>query len=89
MDILNRYGKVLHELWKRDESMREIDVSVQQMIKKVEARESELNALPSPYRCVPKAKETFIMRWGKRLPERVRCAIRELQRRQQYKFIKR
>ena len=62
---------------KQDESMREIDISVQQMIKKVEVREAELNSLPSPYKCIPK------------LPERVRCAIRELQRKQRYKFIER
>ena len=89
MDILNRYGKILHDLWKQDESMREIDISVQQMIKKVEAREAELNSLPSPYKCIPKVKVPFFMRLGKKLPERVRCAIRELQRKQRYKFIER
>ena len=89
MDILNRYGKILHDLWKQDESMRGIDISVQQMIKKVEAREAELNSLPSPYKCIPKVKVPFFMRLGKKLPERVRCAIRELQRKQRYKFIER
>ncbi len=29
------------------------------------------------------------MRLGKKLPEKVRCAIRELQRKRQYKFIER
>lgn len=89
MDILNRYGKILHDLWKQDESMREIDISVQQMIKKVEAREAELNSLLSPYKCIPKVKVPFFMRLGKKLPEKVRCAIRELQRKQRYKFIER
>lgn len=89
MDILNQYGKVLHELWKRDESLHEIDITMQQIIKEVEARKAELNALSSPYRRVVKAKETFIIRLGKILPERVRCAIRELQRKRQYKFIER
>ena len=89
MDILNRYGKILHDLWKQDESMREIDISVQQMIKKVEACEAELNSLPSPYKCIPKVKVPFFMRLGKKLPEKVRCAIRELQRKQRYKFIER
>ena len=70
MDILNRYGNILHELWKQDETMRKIDVSVQQMMEEVETREDELSALPSPYRHVPKERETFAMRWGKKLPEK-------------------
>ena len=72
MDILNRYGKILHDLWKQDESMREIDISVQQMIKKVEAREAELNSLPSPYKCIPKSKSAFLHAFRKKLPEKVR-----------------
>ena len=59
MDILNRYGNILHELWKQDETMRKIDVSVQQMMEEVETREDELSALPSPYRHVPKERETL------------------------------
>ena len=88
-DKYSLIGMSEEDMWKQDESMREIDISVQQMIKKVEAREAELNSLPSPYKCIPKVKVPFFMRLGKKLPERVRCAIRELQRKQRYKFIER
>lgn len=87
--ILNRYGETLHSLWTNDEKLHEIDSCVQKIISSVESRSAELSSLRSPYKSVPHSKTSFMLRMGKKLPDNVRAAIRELQRKQKYKFIQR
>ncbi|WP_455668838.1 hypothetical protein [Phocaeicola sp.] len=89
MDILNRYGKILHELWQHNEAMREIEHTIQDIIKDIESRSVELTALPSPYKKVSKKKESFVICLFKKLPQNVRLAIHELLYKQRYKFIER
>lgn len=87
MDILNRYGKLLHDIWSKDERMSAIDRTIQGMIKNVESKSEILNKLPSPYKKVPQKKQPLLVSIAKKLPERVRLAIHELTREQKYKFI--
>ena len=89
MDILNRYGRILHEKWSHDVTLSAIDNDVQNIIRNVDTRTEELNKLKSPYKSVPPQKESFLMKWGKKIPANVRAAIRELQRKQKYNFIER
>lgn len=87
MDILNRYGKLLHDIWSKDERMSAIDRTIQGMIKNVESKSEILNKLPSPYKKVLQKKQPLLVSLAKKLPERVRLAIHELTREQKYKFI--
>ena len=80
---------MLHSLWANDKALHETDLCVQNIISDVESRSAELSALKSPYKSVPHGKASFILRMGKKLPANVRAAIRELQRKQKYKFIQR
>lgn len=86
-DILKRYGEELHKLWLDDERLHELDVCVQEIISNVESRAVQLSQLPSPYKAVPKEKVPFMLKLGKKLPDNVRAAIRELQKKQKQKFI--
>ena len=87
MDILNRYGYILHEMWSKIPKMKEIDDTVQNIIKYVESKSVELEKLQSPYRSVPKKKVPLYISIAKKLPLRVRLALHELTRKQKYSFI--
>lgn len=87
MDILNRYGYILHEMWSKIPRMKEIDDTVQNIIKNVESKSVELGKLQSPYKSVPKKKVPFYISIAKKLPLRVRLALHELTRKQKYSFI--
>lgn len=87
MDILNRYGKFLHNIWKENERMSEIDSSIQSMISEVESNSAYLNTLPSPYKKTDSQKVSFAVKLGKKLPLRIRMAIHELTREQKHTFI--
>ena len=87
MNILNRYGKILHDLWSKDCEMCAIEHSVQQIMRDIELRSSELGAMKSPYKQSPKSSVSLLKNIGNKLPANVRAAIRELQRRQEYQFI--
>ena len=87
MDILNRYGNILHEMWNKIPRMKEIDDTVQNIIKDVESKSVELGKLQSPYKSVPKKKVPFYISIAKKLPLRVRLALHELTRKQKYSFI--
>lgn len=86
-DILKRYGEQLHRIWQNDKGLRDLETCIQKIILDVESRAEQLSQMPSPYETVAKEKESFLLRLGKKLPNNVRAAIRELQRRQKYKFI--
>lgn len=88
MDILNKYGQILHEMWNNHPRIKVIDDTIQQIIKDIDNKSSELEKLHSPYQSVPKKKQPFYMSLAKKLPSRVRLAIHELTRKQKYKFIK-
>lgn len=87
MDILNKYGQILHEMWSHHPRIKVIDDTIQQIIKDIDNKSSELEKLHSPYQSVPKKKQPFYMSLAKKLPLRVRLAIHELMRKQKYKFI--
>lgn len=87
MDILNRYGTILHEMWQKEEKMSIIDKTIQEIIKDVESISNKLNQLSSPYKQLPAKKQSLIISLAKKLPERVRLAIHELTRKQKYTFI--
>lgn len=87
MDILNRYGQILHELWNNHPRMKAIDDAIQQIIRDIDNSSAELEKLHSPYKSLPQKKLPFYMVLAKKLPLRVRLAIHELMRKQKYKFI--
>lgn len=87
MDILNRYGKILHEIWNKNSRMKEIDDTVQEIIRNVNSKESELNLIKSPYKKIETKKQPFYIALAKKLPLRIRLALNELMRKQKYEFI--
>lgn len=89
MDILSRYGKILHDIWGKNERMSAIDRTIQNIIRDVESKGEMLSKLPSPYKKVPKKKQSVMVSIAKKLPEKIRLAIHELTRTQKYKFIER
>lgn len=85
--VLKRYEDVLHTLWQQDAKLHETYLDVERIISDVESRSAQLERLKSPYKVVSHAKVPIMLKLGKKLPDNVRAAIRELQRKQKYKFI--
>lgn len=76
--ILEKYGEILHDQWKKKEGLHIIDDNVQNMLKDIKSKETEYMALPPIYKQIVH-KESFEKKIGKSLPANVRAAIRAFQ----------
>ena len=76
--ILEKYGEILHDQWKKNEGLHVIDDNVQNMLKDIKSKEPEYMALPPIYKQIVH-KESFEKKIGKNLPANVRAAIRAFQ----------
>lgn len=86
-DILKRYGDILREHWMHNNRLNETYSNVEKIISDIESRSVQLGRLKSPYKVISHTKVPIMLKLGKKLPDNVRAAIRELQRKQKYKFI--
>lgn len=87
MNILNRYGAVLHQLWTQDKALHEIDNDIQTIIKDAESHAGVLAQKECRLKKVIHPQPSFVMRQAKKLPENVRRAINELLYKQKKNFI--
>ncbi len=63
-NILERYGEYLHREWSANPEMKQIDDTVQAVLKEIEEHRQEIVRTPVPYRTVPvPAKKRWKMRY--------------------------
>lgn len=63
-NILGRYGEYLHYEWSKIPEMKQIDDTVQAIMKDIEIRKSEIMQIPVPYKTVPvSAKKRWKLRY--------------------------